>query len=749
LYVFSLLVLGLAVYLYSLKCLDAPISSGIRAGLATCRILFLLLLLWLFTRPMIRENRHITVSPTLYIAMDDSQSMSFPIRPSLLRPGVTVPSRWQTARNSLFEEDFISDWQKKGFHLRFSTFSSAALSEHHENPWISRFPNSATPGFSYTDLSAIIRSFQNVRPAGESSYLLLFTDGRWNQGQNPTAAAAELISATNSGVGLIDQRIFTFGIGTTENVFDLSVDSVKLSASARAGESLEMEVRVIARGEGHFPAVAVRVHGGLKNGAETYSQEQTLSLSQNVREQSLRFEIPALPPGDYLFTVEVPPLAGELLASNNTVMRGIRIRETKDRVLLLTTAPDWEFKYLKRALEDQTSIAPEAFLIRDQEAYHLGDRDWVQQKISPAKVTPSEPSPSGTTTLEAILKQPDRWSVIVLYNFLWKPEYTEPAKRLREYLENGGGILFVPGALNSTPAASLQNILPPPLTQAYMPILQQVVVDPAGLKGSVFESVFRDATSDSLPPLYPYFRAGAPMPGAGFLLQGTTGSGEKIGLMSQDRFGLGRLVIMAGNSFWRWNLLTEKNWLTPFWQTVLYQCNPKMQTNPGELATDTILYETYSPVQVSYTAKEAIRGATLNGVSVAVSGPFRKDPLWLEPDENHPGRFIARYTPVEPGEYQLAAEAFGATATFRVETSLNETTDLRQNLSDLRAVAQMTGGEYANQPAWKRLAQSLPASSRVVEEQRSRFVGEKWWMALSLIFLLGMEWYLRWRKGLP
>ena len=116
---------------------------------------------------------------------------------------------------------------------------------------------------------------------------------------------------------------------------------------------------------------------------------------------------------------------------------------------------------------------------------------------------------------------------------------------------------------------------------------------------------------------------------------------------------------------------------------------------------------------------------------------------------DQPGLYQGRYTPVEMGRYEAEAATREASAAFQVTESQVEMSDLRQNLAALREMAAAAGGEYANQPAWKSLAERLPPSTRIEEESRIRFRGEKFWVATTLILFLALEWFIRWRKGLP
>ncbi|MEW6234443.1 MAG: hypothetical protein AB1656_03560 [Candidatus Omnitrophota bacterium] len=745
---FFILVFGAAIYLYSLKRLDAPISPGMRTGLLVCRLIFLGLLLFFLMKPQIKETVRTAVSPVLYVALDDSLSMSFPIRPSAQKSGIGVLSRWEILRQNLQEGDLSAIWKRKGFDLKYALFSNAARSLPDESLWTSGFPRSASPAFPFTDLSAAIARFQRISRQDESAYLLLFTDGRWNQGANPIDSADTLFRHAGAGESALGKRIYTFGVGTTETLSDIILEAALAPSNARVGEPLPLQARIAVAGDAPFQPVVVRTRGASLSGEELYFEEKTADLNNEVRKQTLTFDIPPLPPGEYQFTVEAVPIPGEQLASNNMLIRGVRVRKTKDPILLLTSAPDWEMKFLKRSLEDRLTIDLQAYLSHKNGLSSLGDRSWVLERAGKADKNPiAEPAPAAESLADLHLEQ---WSVVILHNFAFLPDHVDFAKRLRDYVENGGGLLFLPGPLNAASyPPNLRETLPGPLSQIYTAALQSVSIRPPTEPDDPLHSAFLNTEERKIPPLFPFFQTGPPSAAEKILLDGLTSAQEAVSLLVEYRFGLGKIVCSKSNSFWRWNMLTGEDWLSSFWLSVLYQCNPRLLADESQLFTDRSLYEIFEPVQVGYIASSRLRDATISGVPVDVKGPSREETLWLSPAMARSNRFEERYTPVEPGNYLLANRLDGATAEFRVEPNRMETYELRQNVSDLRAMAESSGGEYANSPAWKPLADRLPAASVYREEQRSRFLGEKWWAALSLISLLALEWYMRWLKGLP
>ncbi|MFB3784788.1 MAG: hypothetical protein ACE15F_00320 [bacterium] len=741
--------LGLVLYLYSLRCLNAPITPGFRYALTACRFGFLALVLWLLTNPQAREIRRITVPSVLYVALDDSQSMSYPPDPAQDRPGRPHPTRWDEILRFLSRQG--PAWERLGFEIRYNVFSGSGLSPDSTPPWLSELPHSATPAAPSTDLSAVIGRYERERDPNRPSCLLFFTDGQWNQGPNPMAQAAPLASGDN----LTAAKIFTFGIGTANPLFDIVLESVQLPKIARPGEALPLQVHLAARGPIPSSPVMVKVLGQKADGSQVYYEEQAVSFSPDNSEASLTLEIPALPKGDYLFTLESVPQEGEWLANNNRLTRGVQVRDITERVLLLTSGPDWDFKFLKRILESQETITPDVFYFRDNRLFPAGDRPWVRKH---ATLGPgSAPSDAGgedtdapPQSLEAIQSDLSRWALILLHNFTFTAINRPFIEKMNEYVTNGGGLLFLPGANNSMPLSpETRNLLPAPLARMFVMTSQPVLLNLDATPDSPYLAGLRDPSGMEWPPLADSFTPRPSFDSGQVLLQGKNLFDEPVPLVVSYRYGLGRMVILGSHSFWRWNLLTGRDALTPFWLTTLYQAYPNLRMQSGQILVDGYLFEPYEKARFTYTALATVASATASGIPLTVSGPTKRETLWLQPSASTPGQFEGRYTPVEPGEYRVANAAGDATAEFVVENSSLESRDLRQNIEILQAIAKSTGGGYANQPAWKNLADQIPSTAQVREEEHARFLGEKWWMALALIAFLACEWFLRWRKGLP
>ena len=703
----------------------------------------MLALIYLLTLPHIREISNITTPDRMHIVLDDSLSMSYPANPPTT-PGKNGLSRWNSTINQLKNKGLLDTWEKKGFDLRYALLSDISDENALNQPaWLSYFPASATPSCPFSDIGAAVSRFAESISPDTPAKLLLFTDGRWNQGQNPISCASLLTASTQE----IKPPVYTFGIGTVNPIQDIIVDSIQAPSSARAGQPLELRAHIIVRGGDPSAVYTTRMTVQSRSGDMINEKQQDISLEPDSSELNVTFDIPDLEKGYYILKVSVDPLPGEWITTNNQQVKGIKIREAEDKVLLITSAPDWEFKYLKRTLEDQKALDVNAFLHHENGLSALGDRRWIAKHSDGAAVEDA-PDYKNLTDMQGNLNQ---WPVIILHNFAFSPDHIEFVNQLRRYVEEGGGLIFIPGSKNSAmPPQVVRDAAPAPVARAFAPKTRSVLVKPGLDSEAPFAQILHQNPQLDLPPLGGYVTARPRLDSAKSLLTGQAAMNEQAPLITLHRYGLGRIVILKSRSFWRWNLLTGKDLLTPFWMTVLFQSCPRLEEQSGEIQVDGYLFNSYDSVRIAYRSANNISEATSSsGIGINVRGPSRKETIWLTPSGDAPGVYETRYTPIEPGVYQATAFTGNASAEFRVENTAAELRDLRQNIADLRNLSVMTGGEYANLPAWKQMADRIPFESKVIREERSRFIGEKWWILGLLIVFLGLEWFLRWIKGLP
>lgn len=629
-------------------------------------------------------------------------------------------------------------WRDMGFPLRFGLLSELSAPGIGDS-WQDAFPAEATPTHGSTNLSAAIRSFQLESNDEPNAYLLIFSDGQWNRGPSPLEEASGL-NAIQPGMETTPQRrIYSFGIGPAISWFDIALDRIDAPARIRAGEPGVLDISIsISGGAPEEPiALTTRIVDEFDNEIERI--DTSIDWAEGALSQTIEIPMPELPVGAYRAEAVIEPLNAEQAIENNRSYTRFSIDESRDRVLMLTSAPSWDYKFFKRSLEANDTIAVDAFLYRDGQLIRSGDRAWVNDQ------TDNE-APS---SLEDLLNQAGPWSAVALHHLKWDASSAPLAEWIADYVENGGGALFFPGQINTEPAPpEIAERLPATMAGEYQYLPIQVLLEPESIQSLELKGVFETVQAQSLPPVGPLWKPASEQLAAQPILKGSGAGGAAEPLIQRHRIGLGQVLTVQGEGFWRLAMMTSDNPLPRFWLAVLVEASPRIFSGEGRISTDRFRYSLYDAVSVSYQPSDML-GPLDDGRFVNIQTPLKRESLWLSPSESAANALRAQYTVIEPGDYAVYDPVAGVTAEFIVESGAAESSDLSQNVNDLRTLAQESGGDYANQPAWDQLARRIPADTRIIEEDRTFFIGEKWWVAALLILGLGIEWFIRWRNGLP
>lgn len=725
---FSLIVVGTCLYLYSLRGLDVPLSGWIRSSLVGARLVFLLALLWLMTLPQTRDVSTLSIPPSLFVVLDDSSSMQMPLG------GGETPSqpRWDAALESLQSPDALPALEDRGFPLSVATLSDGG------NAWSARLPLSASPVYPRTNLARSVYAWAEASPEADASYLLLVTDGQYNEGESPK----EAWDRVQSGLESIDtRRVYTLGIGPVLAPYDLAIDAVEISDPVRPEQPFEVTVQVLVQGQASQAMFPLSLLVRTETGDQLLQREAFIETRPDESAATATLQVEGLPSGNYIIEASIPSQPNELSSSNNMKDRGLRIDEALDPVLVLTGGPNWDFKFMKRMLEDEPELDMSAWLVHDLGLTPLGDRGWVENR---SEATGSAPQDIYSLS-ELIETQPD-WSAVVLHNMRYTANDLPFAEWLADYVSNGGGVLVLPGNHSSLQLPSrIAEVLPAPLTAS------------AVYQDSPISILPDQVQVDTLATTLQRYEALPPLPGIYRLIQAAMTSrplvmaqvfGETpMPVVQETRTGLGTVIHVLADQLHRLKFVMQDSPLRSFWLSLIYQCNNRLQPRSGQITTDAYFYEALSPVAIQYQSRDRIQGASGTVPALTVAGPSGEERIWLSPLGD--GRFDGTYTPVQPGLYSLQETISGASTSIRVGTGSQESANLQQNVSELRALADASGGRYANLPAWQELLGEIPFQSRVIEEERLLFIGERWWVGSLLILFLAIEWFIRWRKGLP
>jgi hypothetical protein len=176
---------------------------------------------------------------------------------------------------------------------------------------------------------------------------LLLTDG----GQNTTGMG-------DSGIGvdalqaLRNRRlpVHTIGFGSLEHTRDVELENVSVAASAIANARLVATISFKQNGYAGQKAMVI-----IRDGDKTVTgREVTLAANGVIQTESLFFSAGAAGAKSLQFGIE--PLAGEENLKNNAMTRPVLVSDAKRKILYIEGEPRWEFKFIRRAEENDPTV---------------------------------------------------------------------------------------------------------------------------------------------------------------------------------------------------------------------------------------------------------------------------------------------------------------------------------------------------------------------------------------------------------
>ena len=675
------------------------------------------------------------------VMVDDSASMSIP-------DGYFGGSRHDDIRTILSDPGRgILPGLEEQYLVRYYGFSREAAR-------VDSASNRAPDGAA-TDLAAslerVVADFRGLPLAG----IVLLTDGGDNGAGDIRNVAEEL-----RGLGI---PLHTVGLGNEEFAGEREILDVTANRELFRGSGAEIAVRAKSWGVETDP-VAFNLYKG-----ETLvlSKEMTLKGNGGTDAFSLFYDPDEDEIAEYTLRIETAP--EEVNTENNSLGLLIDSRQDSVRVLYLEGSLRTDFKFVKRAVEDDE-------VLKFTSTARTGTGKYYRQGIHSI-----EELPGGFPGSEEELFGYD---AIVLgdieANFfsLSQLELIEQfvSRRGGGFLMLGGTQSFAEGNYANTPIAGLlpleldpsrKLVIPtdfriagmPPESRGYRFVPTRTGLEHPILKLSDDISENRSLW-DSMPRLSSINYLGRVKPGATVLAEKPSdefGAGEP--LLAIQRYGKGRAAALATASTWRWQMLldAEDTRHERFWRQFMRWLGtespdkvvidlPESRFEPGtELAVRVSVYDDrYFP-------------RNLVEVSGLVTDPFGGvSEIRFLPDLSGEGVFAGSLLLRDPGVYALdiTAEQDGAVIgkqrrSLLARPSKKEFQDAVLKRQYLETLTETAGGFYyapAN-------AGDIPRNLRERETPATVFDQEYVWDApllfLLAITVLSIEWIYRRRKGLP
>ena len=577
--------------------------------------------------------------------------------------------------------------------------------------------------------------------------IVLMTDGSQNSaGTGGSGIAPATLQA------LRNRRIpvHTVGYGREEPEHDVEIEDVGLAEKAFAQTRVAATVTLTQHGY-----VGEKARLTVRDGDKMLASRE-ISFGPDGREQAETLFFPAGAAGAKSISFGVEPLAGEENLANNAISRPILVSDSKRRILYIEGEPRWEFKFIRRAVDDDPSVQIVSLL-------RTSENKIYRQGIS----NPDELANGFPVRPEDLF-----WYSRIIVGSV-DADYFTPLQQelLREYVDRrGGGVLFLGGRSSLSDggwsASSLNELLPTFLPQGRNNFHRNpatVELTSAGVESPITR-LLDDPEKNAerwrkLTYLADYEDPGTPKPGATVLASMNAGR-RKLPLLVTQNYGHGRTAVMATGGTWRWQMseaLGDPSHDT-FWRQLLRWL---VADTPGPVSASIPARILMDEGRVQITAQvhdRQFQPAPDAHVSAHVVGPEGVNAVIdLSPSQETPGTYQADWTAEKPGAYlaEVTAEPGGAqqqelgrdVVTFQREDGVAENFHTGQNRRFLEQLASQTGGRYWKPADLNSLPRDISYSDAGISVRSTK---ELWDMPIVFALLMGLpagEWLLRRKWG--
>ncbi|HZP06299.1 MAG TPA: hypothetical protein VFB43_15480 [Terracidiphilus sp.] len=576
--------------------------------------------------------------------------------------------------------------------------------------------------------------------------VLLLSDGSENTAAGGSGLSLEALQA------LRNRRlpVHTIGFGAEAPAHDVEIEDVSVAARATVNARVATTITLMQHGYAEQKATLA-----VRDGDKTLAARE-IELAPNGRLQSEEIFFPVGAAGAKRLTFGVEPLAGEENVANNAATRPILVSDAKRRILYIEGEPRWEYKFIRRAEDDDPTVQVVSML-------RTSENKIYRQGIS----NPAELAEGFPVRPEDLFG----YSGIIIGSVA--ADYFTPLQQelLREYVDRrGGGVLFLGGreALSDGgwAASSLNDLLPtflPAGNHNFHRNPATVELTSAGVESPITRLI-EDKQKNAerwrkLTYLADYEDAGSPKPGATVLAEMLVGR-RNLPLLVTQSYGHGRTAIMATGGTWRWQMSEALGDPSHdlFWQQLLRWLAAE-SPGPVTAAMAQRLLMDEGRVQLTAQVRDREFQPTADAhVAAHIVGPTGVDAMVeMTPSQETPGLYQAEWTAEKPGAYlaEITAESTGTTPqplgsdvlTFQREDGVAENFHTEQNRPLLEQLSAETGGRYWKPTDLKNLPRDISYSEAGISVRSTK---ELWDMPIVFLLLLALpitEWLLRRKWG--
>ena len=579
--------------------------------------------------------------------------------------------------------------------------------------------------------------------------MILLSDGADNTGGVDLETLAEIRR----------QRIpvHTIGLGRETMTHDIEISNVDVAARALPESRLAATVSFHQHG---YTGQKAKIT--LKEGSKVVaSPEITLKGEGTEQVESVLFNAGAA--GVKTLEASIEPFPNEENPRNNRVTRLINVDARKPRILYMEGEPRWEFKFLRRAVEDDKNI--DLFTILRTAPNKLYRQEQVDGKQG--VVNTNELKDGFPSKIEELFGFDG-----LIFGSVDAPYLTKNQQDMvKQFVDRrGGGVLFLGGKDSLSDGgwakSSAADILPTTLPErknTYSFAGADVELTSEG-RDSLITRIEEDPNKNverwkKLPYIRTFQDPGEPKLGAVVLANFIPheGGGAKRPLLVTMNYGRGRTAIFATGGSWRWQMLqpvADMSHEMFYRQLLRWVVSDTPRHITGSTPKTLLADESRVTLRADVRDKTYLPASDANVEAHITGDGISEQVVNMTPAPLEQGVYSADWTVPQSGSYivevvaKRGAEEIGKdTFTFRREDGIAENFHVEQNRELLEKLSSETGGQYYKPADAQKLGKDINYSQAGITVRETR---DLWDLPAIFLLFLGIraaEWLLRRKWG--
>lgn len=618
--------------------------------------------------------------------------------------------------------------------------------------------------------------------------------------------------------------IYPVAIGSDSPLRDMSIDRVKTSQSVfeDAPSTVEAEIRVHG-----FSGEKLKVS---LNEIPEPPSTQRLAPKTKTRPGTPLPTAPSLPTPELVQTIEVPSgqpvvpvtfrfrpaksgvsffsldvrsegggAGSEATLLNNRRTLVVDRGRGMHRILYVSGRPNWEYKFLNRALDDDGELDLVAliriakrepkfdFLGRPGETSNplyrgFGNQDQEETERYDQPVLIRLNTRDKQELKGGFPRTPEElfeYEAVVVDDLESGFFTRDQLVLLQKFVsERGGGFLMLGGAdslhdgqYQRTPVAEmlplyLDRVSRTPLAPGYRWELTREGVLQPWMRTQPTESAELDRVA-AMPAFQVVNRLEGVKPGASVMAVLKGSDGASLPALVVQRYGHGKAAAMTVGDYWRWGMRNPESQkeMSKTWRQLARWLVTDAATQVA-IELQPHLEDGESAVKVRVQLKDKAYQLLDNASVLATVQPLPQDGpdtnridsfrLTLDPSANERGIYEATFLPRWPGGYRInvvatndsGAEIGQAEAGWSSDPAADEFRSLQPNRTLLNHLATSTGGEAVKPGDLESWAKMMPNKRAPISEPWVEPLWHRGWVFCAALALLAIEWGLRRRGGM-